>query len=104
MLVRADLTPGQQIAQATHVGIEHALKHPQHVGTTPNLVVLSVPDEEALLAWADRVAGWASHPIEVENYTIFYEPDYEAHTALAVILTGERFSALPLAGRLPIAA
>lgn len=59
------------------------------------IVVLAVPDEEELLAYAD--AAWkAEHP-----YHVVFEPDVESHTAV-VFGPGafcQRFASLPLALR-----
>jgi hypothetical protein len=60
-------------------------------------VVLAVPDEAALIAWADSLCfpdcRW-------DDYVLFHEPDLGEgeHTALAVVDDGERFASLPLAG------
>ena len=53
MLIREDLPPGLQLAQAIHAAVELQRK----VETPPTVVVLGVEDEEELLAWADRFAG-----------------------------------------------
>ena len=91
VLVRADLRPGLQMAQAIHAAVDLALSHPEQAAVTPNTIVLAVPDEGALLDWADR--------LDVP-FVLFAEPDLGGeHTALACFHTGEPFAALPLAGK-----
>lgn len=90
VLVRADLPPGLQVAQAVHASVEYALRLPSMARSTPNVVVLNVPDESTLLGLAGP-AGF-----------LFHEPDVgDEATAYAEVTTGERFSSLPLAGRVP---
>lgn len=86
VLVRDDLTPGQQLAQAVHAAVEHTLKHHETVGRTPTVVVLAVPDEASLRRYASG------------GGTLFYEPDLESYTAMCDIGDGSRFSTLRLAG------
>lgn len=94
VLIRDDLTPGQQLAQSIHAAVEHALRKPKHVAATPTVVVLTVPDEDALLEQSERLQD------EYLYHTLFQEPDLDgSFTALSVICTGHRFSTLPLAGR-----
>jgi peptidyl-tRNA hydrolase len=99
VLSRADLPPGLQAAQAAHSAFQFSLEHPDvmrawHEGSNC-LVLLSVPDEQALLVWRDAAesAGLA--------VTLVIEPDLgDEHTALAVGPTRSgMFSALPLTGR-----
>jgi predicted aconitase with swiveling domain len=81
-----------QLAQVAHVATEHALQHPKESRSTPIGIVLEVPDEETLLAYAAVVAGFPT--------TVFAEEDLDGqHTALAVVCDGQHFSSLPLAGR-----
>lgn len=51
--VRADLTPGMQLAQAVHTAFQFLHEHPSVVEpwliTSNYLVIVSVPDENALL-------------------------------------------------------
>lgn len=88
VLVRSDLAPGLQLAQAVHAATAFALAHPERASSTPNVVVLAVPDEAALLSFADS-AG-----------VVFREPDVgDEATAFATVSDSTRFSCLPLAGR-----
>ena len=65
-VVRADLPAGLRVAQVGHALITWVLAH----GEPPdNLVVLSVPDEAALLATAERCPG---------RLEVFLEPDLGA--------------------------
>ena|ERR1700742_4547175 len=87
IIVRADLPPGLQLAQACHAAREWTLAHPQ-IDVGDNLVVLHVPDEQALL----ELRGAAS------SYLLFREPDLQ-NAATALALPGEarrRLSSLPL--------
>lgn len=56
--MRADLPPGLQAAQAVHAGLQFQAEHPQAVLSwlhdSNYLVVVSVPDEAALLALDKR--------------------------------------------------
>lgn len=88
LLVRGDLSPGAQLAQAIHAAVEYTLEHRDHVSRTPTVVVLHVDDEDELLAYADLCPG----------HVLFHEPDLPGHTALAVISDGAVFSRLRLAG------
>lgn len=111
VLVRADIGQGLQMAQACHAAVELTLRHPVIARATPNTVVLSVADEEALLGWYERLQDvWPCDdgpPIYDEHGEsppthLFSEPDLGgAATALACFSTGEAFSALPLAGKEP---
>lgn len=101
VLVRSDLDPGLQLAQAVHAAVEYTLEHPDDVRATPNVVVLSVPDEDTLLEWADVLSGFcSSHLQSVKPYSLFFEPDINSHTALCCISDGREFASLPLAGRI----
>lgn len=91
MLIREDLPPGLQLAQAVHAAIELERK----VETPPTVVVLGVEDEEALIDWADRAPNMAIDA----PWVVFHEPDIDQHTALATVHDGSVFSDLPLAGR-----
>lgn len=91
VLVRGDLSPGLQVAQAVHAATEYALRLPALARSTPNVVVLSVPDEATLLRFASP-SGF-----------LFHEPDVgDEATAYAEVTTGERYSSLPLVGREPV--
>lgn len=101
MIVRGDLSPGQQIAQAVHAAFDFTSKHPELTLTwnrdSNYLVVCQVPDEAALVALTDRAkhAGLRCHLVA--------EPDYDGEVTALVIEPGERTSklcaSLPLAGK-----
>lgn len=62
----------------------------------PNLVVLAVPDEAALMGEHDTLLAAGLEPV------VFWEPDVAAHTALAVrpdTRAVEALAHLSLAGR-----
>ncbi len=92
VLVRNDLAPGLQMAQAVHAAIAFSLKHPDLSESTPNVVVLAVRHEDDLSdAWEDDRSG-----------VLFHEPDLgDEATAYATVADGARYSSLPLAGRIP---
>lgn len=91
VLVRSDIPHGYQIVQSAHAAAEHYRLHPG----TPHgtMIVLAVPDEETLLAYFNRIRVLAPT-------TIFFEPDIDAYTALAVSPSDfyNLFRYLPLAG------
>lgn len=102
IVTRNDLSPGQQITQTAHVATEFALKskraahwkeHSQYI------IVLSVPDEQALCDLADEAVK--------RDFTLykFREPDFcDELTAIAFEpgpTVGNFLSNLPLAGKLP---
>lgn len=102
MLVRADLAPGCQLAQAVHAAIGLAqdpvpVAGGDSVGTGPptvsaelpvTVVVLAVPDEASLISWSS--VGDGGH--------LFREPDLGGQaTAFAVVSDGVLFSDLRLA-------
>jgi hypothetical protein len=90
VLVRGDLSPGLQLAQAVHAATEYALRFPAMARSTENVVVLNVADEPELLSHAEP-SGF-----------LFHEPDVnDEATAYAIVADGRRFSTLPLAGRSP---
>lgn len=98
VVVRADLAPGLQAAQACHAAMEFVVaRHPDlgrawHRGSN-NLVLLQVPDGAALRDLA-RQAG--RHRIACAE---FFEPDLDyAMTAIALGPDGG-----PLVGQLPLA-
>lgn len=99
VIVRSDLPPGAQCAQACHALRAFVAAHPgidkEWYEESNNLVVLQIPDLDALLALRDRM---------VESGVpgaLFHEPDFnDEATALAVAPAGERLvSSLPLALR-----
>lgn len=96
VLVRSDLTPGLQLAQAVHAATAFALRHSELAASTPNVVVLAVGGEDALYE-ANTDGTWLGQPGE-----LFIEPDVgDQATAYATVSGGARFSSLPLAGRVP---
>lgn len=70
MLVRTDLLPSQQFVQSCHAALE-AGKHFCQDPTSPvdHLIVLTVPDEEALIKAKERVEARGV------NLILFREPD-----------------------------
>jgi hypothetical protein len=92
LLVRGDLTPGAQLAQAVHAATALSLEQPGRVAATPTVVVLHVDDEDELLDYADLCCPPRGDAV------LFHEPDLPGHTALAVISDGAVFSRLRLAG------
>jgi len=68
VIVRADLTVGQQFAQAVHAAGESAANCDVPEGT--HAVVLQVNDEEHLLDIASKL-HWAG----IKNYKLIIEPD-----------------------------
>src|SRR5688572_22136583 len=91
ILVRGDLPPGLQMAQAVHAATEYALTFPRQARDTPCVVVLNVLDEADLLTYA-RI-----HPL---SGVLFHEDDLGGQaTAYATVCDDGRFQGLPLAGR-----
>lgn len=99
VVVRADLPPGAQLAQACHAVSAFASKFPDEHRVwqleSQNLVVLSAPDERALV---ELIAWIEHHGIECSS---FFEPDLgQSLTAFAAPGTaGKLVSSLPLALR-----
>lgn len=98
ILVRADLEPGLQMAQAIHAAIQWVIEDPDLSSIwhkqSNNVVVKHVADEAALLELADKAEG---RRCVVER---FQEPDLaHAVTAVAVVGTGANalLRELPLA-------
>lgn len=82
-MTRADLSAGQQAAQALHAAIEQALDHPDGMAhwreISNRIVMLAVHDEQALQS---VVAKLQSRHIQ---HTAFREPYYgDALTAVAI--------------------
>lgn len=99
VLVRDDLPPGTQLAQAVHAATEYTLSNVDRAASTPTVVVLAVRDQAELLEYADVLCGWCpSRTASRRPYALFHEPDLGEHTALATISDGREFSRLPLAG------
>lgn len=91
VLVRGDIPPGLQYAQAVHAAVEHALAYPVLARDTRNVVVLNVLDEEDLMAAAS---------LHSEHGALFREDDLDGEaTAYATVCGDGCFMGLPLAGR-----
>lgn len=97
---------GAQAAQASHAAFQFSIEHPEITldwfSRSNYLILLSVPDEDTLLGYADLTA-YAGVP-----YTLINEPDLHGlspgeggHTAMAIAPSqiGSRLSSLPLLGR-----
>jgi peptidyl-tRNA hydrolase len=99
IIVRADLPPGAQAAQACHAFRQFQEQHAELERawflTSNNLVLLQAPDERAL----DRLVGQARQ--QGIPYAVFLEPDFAGSmTAITLAPSGARLvSCLPLALR-----
>jgi peptidyl-tRNA hydrolase len=99
IIVRNDIAPGLQAAQACHALREFAKHHEaleaQWFRDSNNIVILQVPSEDHLLALTSQAEA------EGIPYAEFHEPDLEDEaTAIALGPTGARLvSQLPLALR-----
>lgn len=103
IVVRADLTKGQQLAQAVHAAGE-SVRDPVPTGT--HAVVLSVPNEEWLLAIAERL-----HHAQIPHKLII-EPDLPTDenspleggqgTAIGICPSYDRKKIAKILGRLPL--
>jgi peptidyl-tRNA hydrolase len=97
--VRADLTPGLQMAQAVHAAFHFADEHPDMVSGWLNasnfLVVVSVPGEAALVALQDQAdaAGITS--------SLVREPDIDDQATALCLEPGP--AAKRLCSQLPLA-
>ena len=99
VLVRGDLTPGQQATQAAHAAFRFAYRHPLATADwlegSEYLILLQVPDEMSLVRYAHRaiLAGIETH--------VQCEPDMGgAPTAVAIApsdFTSRMCAQLPLA-------
>jgi peptidyl-tRNA hydrolase len=87
--VRGDLSPGNQLAQAWHAGVDFAVKYPaltQHWhDTSNNVVIVNVPDETALLM-LDSIA----YSLGVKHH-LTVEPDLD-NSATAIALEPGRLA------------
>jgi len=104
VVVRADLSPGDIVAQSNHATSQfsriHRELHDAWCDRSSNIVVLAIPSERELGALARRAAELGIPKAE------FYEPDL-GHELTAVAFTGEiakHVSQLPLALKAPRAA
>jgi hypothetical protein len=96
VVVRRDLPPGMQLAQACHAVREFVAEHPEADGQCgENLVVLSTPDEISLWRLSHQVRR---HDVAV---TLFIEPDLDGELTAAAMGSDARklLSSLPLALR-----
>ncbi len=101
--VRSDLPSGLQMAQAVHAAFEFTRDHPTEVAdwllTSNYLVIVSVPDEDALYSLIER-AGYRGI-----TRTAVREPDIDDQITAVALGPGDaarRLCAnLPLAGREP---
>lgn len=94
IVVRADLKPGLQAAQACHALRLFSEEHPEedrawYEGSN-NLVLLQIPNEEELLRLKEKANGTPA--------SLFREPDIaDEATALAIAPSGKKLvSNLPL--------
>jgi hypothetical protein len=71
VLVRQDLSPGQQVVQACHAVAESVSSFPSSENARPHLVVCGVPNELALRQTLERILG---HGVRCRS---FLEPDLE---------------------------
>lgn len=77
VLVREDISPEQQMVQACHAALEAGFAFTAPA-VTSSLIVLTVPNREALLEARDRLFRYG---IATE---MFFEPDWEmGYSALA---------------------
>lgn len=94
VLVRADLAPGLQMAQACHAASYLSAANPLALYQHPTTTVLAVDDELELRYWASL----HRHKVGDPAGFMFYEPDLDGEpTAFACYSVGEEFRYLPLA-------
>lgn len=98
VVVRADLPPGQQAVQACHAALQLA---DGAVYGDSTLVLLTVPDENALHTLAARIRQRCAIPrgyrLQLE---VFHEPDLGGQ---ATALATDEEAARPLLRNLPLA-
>jgi len=82
IIVRQDISPGYQLPQAIHAKDEFTHIYPETEGKwyrdSNTLVVLGVADEDELRHLDD-----AARSLDL-RVALFYEPDVDAYTALAI--------------------
>lgn len=82
VLVRQDISPGYQIAQSIHAKDQFTHEFPDTENKwyqeSNTIVVLGVPSEDALKAYAYLAESQGL------KCSMFYEPDINEHTALAI--------------------
>lgn len=99
IITRADLPPGAIAAQSVHAALAFAHDYEDEYRAwykgSNNIVLLSVPDEAALIALAKRALDAGV------SYAVFREPDFgDTVTGVALGSAGARLvSSLPLALR-----
>lgn len=100
IIVRNDLDPGLQCAQACHAQHLFTQRFPELIEAWEgNLVVLQTPDEAHLDAMYENLSGGPRNKGEIYPAAAFFEPDLdEEMTAIAVSGEAGKFlSSLPLA-------
>lgn len=97
--VRGDLSPGLQAAQAVHAAFELQYHHPNVIGewvrNSNYLVIVSVPNEDALLALTDR-----ADDLKIK-FGLIREPDLDNQATAIAFHPSE--SARRLCSSLPLA-
>lgn len=94
VVVRGDLAPGYQMAQAAHAATYLAAESKLSLYQHPTITILNVPNESIL--W--RVAEMHQHIPGDPELFMFHEPDLgNEATAFACYSLGDEFAALPLA-------
>ena len=99
VLVRGDIPPGYQIAQAIHAKDEFTHTHPelekQWRDESNTIVVLNVHCQHELMDWVHKAS------FQGIRFAVFHEPDLEGEPTAAAFEHGssssELFSRLPLA-------
>lgn len=105
-MVRSDIPVGAQAAQASHAAFQFGIEHPEVTldwfSQSNYLILLSVPDEDTLLEYADLTA-YAGVPCTLINEPDLHgtSPTERGYTALAIAPSqfGSKLSSLPLLGR-----
>ena len=98
-MTRSDIHPGLQAAQAAHAAFQFSVEHPEAMSAwysgSNYLILLNVPDEDALLGWADIAFK------EGVEYSLVYEPDIDGHTSIAIAPShlSAKLASLPLQGK-----
>lgn len=96
VLVRSDLTHGQQLAQLGHACAYFGQLYPDETVEHPTICVLAVNDERELHRYWHIATDSG-----IEAAFMFFEPDYRPggeHTAFAITCDGTAFRDLHLAG------
>jgi peptidyl-tRNA hydrolase len=101
IVTRADLSVGAQLAQTAHAATEFVATHPEEAATwratSNSLVVVTAPDEVALVHLIDRAQVMGVRP------TVFREADYDDEITAIALPVGRASrrlcGSLPLGGR-----